>query len=149
MSGKEFLSKMFQTFFVLVTLINIVMLVSGSIWQPDMRFGYKAFAFPLIYASAGLLPEIVMYSKHELSIKEMIVRKVIQLLLIELVVNGVIFGEAALDAEYIGLLKIVSISIVIVFVLANFISWIMDSASAKRLTRELAEFQEKNQEIIL
>lgn len=146
MQGKEFFAKMFRTYFVLVTLINVVIFVSGSIAQPDSRFGYSVFIFPLIYAFAGLLPEVVMYSRHELSIKEMLLRKFFQLLLIELLVNGIILGENALRPEYTTFLKAVSISVVVVFVLANIISWIMDSVSAKKLTRELAEFQEKNQE---
>lgn len=148
MQGKKFFAKMFRTYFVLVTLINVVIFVSGSIAQPDSRFGYSAFIFPLIYALAGLLPQVVMYSRHELSIKEVILRKFVQLLLIELLVNGIILGENALRYEYTDFLKSISISVVVVFILANIISWIMDSASAKRLTRELAEFQEKNHETL-
>lgn len=147
MQGRELLAKMFRTYFVLVTLINVAICVSGSITQPDSRFGFSVFILPLVYALAGILPQVVMYSRHELSIKEVLLRKFVQLLLIELVVNGIILGENALRPEYTFFVKTVSICVVIVFVLANAISWIMDCAFAKKLTRELAEFQEKNQEI--
>ena len=83
MQGKELLSKMFRNYFVLVTLINVVIFVSGSIAQPDARFGYSVFIMPLVYALAGILPQAVMYSRHELSAKEVLLRKFIQLLLIE------------------------------------------------------------------
>ena len=144
MQGKELLSKMFRNYFVLVTLINAVIFVSGSIAQPDARFGYSAFIMPLIYAFAGILPQAVMYSRHELSIKEVILRKFIQLLLIELFVNGIILGEHALSPEYTDFLKTVSVCVVLVYVFANMISWVLDSMSARALTRELAEFQKKN-----
>lgn len=147
MQGKELLAKMFRTYFVLVTLINAVIYVSGSIMQPDRRFGYSVFIMPLIYALAGILPQLVMYSRHELSIKEVLLRKFIQLLLIELMINGIILGENALRPEYTYFVKTISICIVVVFILANVINWIMDCASAKQLTKELAEFQEKNQEM--
>lgn len=146
MRGKELFDKMFRTYFVLVTLINVAIFVSGSITQPDSRFGYSVFIMPLLYALAGILPQLVMYSRHELSIKEILLRKLIQLLLIELLVNGIILSENALRPEYTSIIKTISICIVLVFILANVISWIMDYTSAQKLTRELAEFQAKNQE---
>ena len=144
MRGKELFDKMFRTYFVLVTLINVAIFVSGSITQPDSRFGYSVFIMPLLYALAGILPQLVMYSRHELSIKEILLRKLIQLLLIELLVNGIILSENALRPEYTSIIKTISICIVLVFILANVISWIMDYTSAQKLTRELAEFQAKN-----
>ncbi|MCI5828456.1 MAG: hypothetical protein MR020_09580 [Lachnospiraceae bacterium] len=145
MQGKELLAKMFRNYFVLVTLINVVIFVSGSIAQPDARFGYSVFIMPLIYAFAGILPQAVMYSRRELSIKEVLLRKFIQLLLIELLVNGIILGENALKPEYTDFLKTISVCVVLVYVFANIISWIMDSASARMLMRELAEFQKRNE----
>lgn len=145
MQGKELLSKMFRNYFVLVTLINVVIFVSGSIAQPDARFGYSVFIMPLIYAFAGILPQAVMYSKRELSIKEVLLRKFIQLLLIELLVNGIILGEHALRPENTDVLKTISVCVVLVYVFANIISWMLDSVSARTLTRELAEFQKKNE----
>lgn len=145
MQGKELLAKMFRNYFVLVTLINVVIFVSGSIAQPDARFGYSVFIMPLIYAFAGILSQAVMYSRRELSIKEVLLRKFIQLLLIELLVNGIILGENALKPEYTDFLKTISVCVVLVYVFANIISWIMDSASARMLMRELAEFQKRNE----
>ena len=144
MQGKELLSKMFRNYFVLVTLINAVIFVSGSIAQPDARFGYSVFIMPLIYAFAGILPQAVMYSRRELSIKEVLIRKFIQLLLIELLVNGIILGEDVLRPENTDMLKTISVCVVLVYVFANIISWILDSVSARALTRELAEFQNKH-----
>ena len=146
MQGKELLSKMFRNYFVLVTLINAVIFVSGSIAQPDARFGYSVFIMPLIYALAGILPQAVMYSNRELSIKEVLLRKFIQLLLIELLVNGIILGENVLRAEYTDFLKTISVCVVLVYVFANIISWVLDSMSARTLTRELVEYQNKRED---
>lgn len=147
MQIRELLAKMFRIYFVLVTLINVAIFVSGSIAQPDSRFGYSVFILPLVYALAGILPQLVMYSRRELSIKEVLLRKFIQLLFILLLVNGIILGENVLRPEYTPYVKTISICIVVVFVLANVISWGMDCASAKKLTMELAKFQEENREI--
>ncbi len=146
MQGKELLSKMFRNYFVLVTLINAVIFVSGSIAKPDARFGYSVFVMPLIYALAGILPQAVMYSNREISIKEVLLRKFIQLLLIELLVNGIILGENVLRAEYTDFLKTISVCVVLVYVFANIISWVLDSMSARTLTRELVEYQNKRED---
>ena len=145
MQGKELLSKMFRNYFVLVTLINAVIFVSGSIARPDARFGYSVFIMPLIYALAGILPQAVMYSNRELSIKEALIRKFIQLLLIEFLVNGIILGEDILQPEYTDFLKTISVCVVLVYVFANVISWVLDSMSARTLTRELGEYQNKSE----
>ena len=77
-----------------------------------------------------------MYSRRELSIKEVLIRKFIQLLLIELLVNGIILGEDVLRPEHTDFLKTISVCVVLVYVFANIISWGLDSVSAKTLTRE-------------
>lgn len=60
-----------------------------------------------------------MYSRRELSIKEVLIRKFIQLLLIELLVNGIILGENALRPEYTDMLKTISACVVLVYVFDN------------------------------
>lgn len=141
MQGRELISKMTRTYFILVTLIDLVIFVSGTISRPDERFGYHVFIMPLIYAFAGVLPQLVMYANHELSVKEVVVRKILQLVLVEILLNGIILGKQIFDVMYRDVVITISISIVFVFIFANVISWLMDSASARRLTKELEEFQ--------
>lgn len=143
MTKKEFMHQIIQTFFVLVTLINIVMSVVGKIVQPDMTFGYYVFMLPIIYAAAGVVPMIVMYSGHELTVKEVIVRKIIQFLLIEVILVWIMFGKDFMLMEYRELLLAVMLSVFIVFVFANIIIWEMDRAAAKRMTEKLISLQNK------
>lgn len=143
MQGRELISKMFRNFFILVTLIDVVLLICGTLLSPEEQFGYQVFLYPLIYAFAGTLPQVIMYSRHELTVKEVMVRKFIQLLVIELTVNGIIFGENVFQTEYRVLLKVISLSIILVFIMANVLNWVMDSATARRMTRELEDFQKQ------
>ena len=50
MQGRELLSKMFRTYFILVTLNDLVMFVTGSIIKQDAVMGYQMFLYPLLYA---------------------------------------------------------------------------------------------------
>ena len=77
---KENIKDNLMNFFIIVTLVNIVIFVCGSIFAPDQEITYSAFLVPIIDGALGIIPGIVMYSKRELTVKQMIVREVIQLL---------------------------------------------------------------------
>ncbi len=142
MHGKEFMVDVLRTFFLVVTLINVVMLVLGTHTAPDMLFGYEAFAAPLIYGAAGTLPNIVMYTRRELKIKELIVQKIAQLLLIEVVVLFVAFHNQSSFWKQPEIIISVGVSILIIYVIGCVIDWIQNSVSAKRMTTALVKFQE-------
>ena len=67
MRGKELIRDMINTYFMLTTMILVVMAVLGTYFMPEVRFGYAQFKVPLIYAAWGTLPNIVMYAKKELT----------------------------------------------------------------------------------
>ena len=75
MHGKEFVNCLLSSYFTLVTLISVIMLVLGLHFYPDASFGYIAYAAPLLYGAYGTLTNVVMYSRHELSTKEFLIRK--------------------------------------------------------------------------
>ena len=145
MSGKDFWIDFVRTYFMIVTLITVVMLVVGQAVMPEQTFGYAAFAAPLIYALVGTVPNLVLYSKRELKVKELLFRKVLQLLLIEAGVLFVAFYGANASWKNSSTLFILVISVFGVYAAGTLIAWIGDTISAKNLTKELLEFQKSNQ----
>ena len=146
MQGKELIHDMINTYFMLATMILAVMAILGSHFMPEVRLGYEHFSLPLIYAAYGTVPNIVMYAKKELTMKELLIRKIIQLILVEAIVISV-----ALPAEIIrdGQKEIVmslAISILIIYVLTHIVEWFQDCITAKKMTEELLRFQEKQVE---
>lgn len=145
MQGKEFWIDFVRTYFMIVTLITVVMLVIGQAVMPEQTFGYSAFAAPLVYALVGTVPNLVLYSRRELKVKELFFRKVLQLVLIE---AGVLFvalygsNKNWLDSRTI---LILAVSVFGVFAAGTLIAWIGELISAKTLTKELLEFQKINQ----
>ena len=83
MSKREFIEHLVISFFVVVTCVNLVMAFLGMRYEPEIRFGYQAFLLPVIYGGLGILPSAVTYSRKELSVRQMLVRKLLQLLLLE------------------------------------------------------------------
>lgn len=140
MHGREFVNDMLTSYFTLVTLISVVMLVLGLKFNPDASFGYAAYAVPLIYGACGILPNVVMYSRHELTIKEFLVRKVIQLILTEVVILFVVFGDILAEDRKVVIAT--GIGVFIVYVVAHIIDWIQECLSAKKMTEDLIKLQQ-------
>ena len=143
MDKKEYIKTIVRNFFFISTLVNFVIFLLGSLFQPDARFGYDAFLAPMIYAALSLLPAGLTYSPRELTVKELIVRKAIQLALIEVIVLLLGFGLDHLRAMEPLLIASLGISIAVVYVLVNLIEWFTASKKAMTLTEELKAFQQR------
>lgn len=142
MHGKEFAINFMRTYFTVVTLINAAIFIMGMQAAPDIRFGYEGFAAPLIYGAAGTLPNILMYSKKELTVRKLLIRKAVQFILIEGLVLFAAFYNSDVFCQQPNIVIGVGISIFVVYVIANMIDWVQNYVSAKQMTEELVKFQE-------
>lgn len=145
MQGKEWINDIVYTYFMLVTMILGVMMVLGMHFLPEERFGYEAFGAPLIYAAYGTLPNIVMYSKKEFTLKQFLIRKMIQLVLVEVIVITVAIPDEIMDAEKAKVVVCLAISILVVYILTHLIEWFQNCAVAKKMTEELLTFQRNHE----
>lgn len=145
MQGKELLNDMIYTYFMLVTMISAVMALLGIRFIPDASLGYEAFMMPLIYAVYGTLPNVVMYARQELTRKQFLIRKIIQLILIEVIVIAVALPAQILKEKNVEIIVSLGISIFVVFLLTHLIEWFLNYTSAKQMTEELLIFQQKHE----
>lgn len=143
MSIKDFLKNMLSTYFIIVTLINAEMLIVGVSAFPDEKFGYDAFLAPLAYGLAGVLPMIVLYSKKELSVKQIIIRKIIQYFMIVFLVAFAFKGNLSFVFKDVGYLVLIALSVLVVYALVHVILWILDSKKAKDMMLDLEKFQNR------
>ena len=143
MRGKELIRDMINTYFMLTTMILGVMTVLGTHFMPEVRFGYDQFETPLIYAAWGTLPNIVMYAKKELTMKQMLVRKLIQLVLVEVIVISVALPAEIRENGNSALVISLASCVFVIYVLTHVIEWYQDSVTAKKMTEELVSFQKK------
>ena len=145
MHGKEFWADCLRTFFTVVTLINVLMFLLGSVLLPELRFGYEAFIVPVIYGLVGTLPNLVLYSKRELKIGELMVRKVLQLILIEVLVLFVAFYNTTEEVQSVEIMVSTVAGVFVVYVIATLVDILENFLSAKQMTEDLKRFQKNNQ----
>ena len=141
---KERIREIAGSYFISVTLINVAIFVTGMLFRPDERFGYESFLSPLLFGFLTVIPTFILYSAKELSIRQLLIRKAIQLLMDIVIVVAVIFLGNEMNRETVTAAIGVSVSIVIVFVAVHLIEWLLAKRTAKQLTEELAEFQKRN-----
>lgn len=146
MKLKDFLFRQLMIFFVLTTLITVAILILGTILDPDAELKYDAMASPLIFAALGVLPGMIMYSRRELSVRQVIFRKIMQLLLIEAEVLTVAFSSSLIHTEQIGTVAALACSVIVIFTAAHFFSYLSELHTAKQLTAMLTSFQNQNRE---
>ena len=144
---KEYIRETAGSYFISVTLINVAVFVTGSIFRPDERFGYDAMLTPLVYGAFTMLPTLIMYSKKELTIKQTLCRKAVQLLMDIVIIIAVVFGGQELTRENVLAAVAVAASIAVVFVVVHLIEWLFAEKTARVLTEQLGEFQKRNSEI--
>ncbi|MCM1381573.1 MAG: hypothetical protein NC085_09905 [Muribaculaceae bacterium] len=142
MSLKEILYRLVMIYFILVTCITAGIAILGSVLDPEAQFGYAAFASPFIFAALGVIPNLLMYSTKELSDRQIILRKIIQLAVIEAEVLGVCTVSPIIPSERPEIIAGVIICVLVIYILVNIIIIMNSYFSAKQLTKELVEFQE-------
>ncbi|MCM1327169.1 MAG: hypothetical protein NC094_11330 [Bacteroidales bacterium] len=141
MSLKEIFYRSLMIYFILVTCITAGIMILGSFFDPDARFGYSAFASPFIFAALGVIPNLLMYSSKELSDKQIILRKMIQFAVIEAEVSGVCIISPIIHTEKAEVIIGVMLSVLVIFILVHVILIMNSYFSAKQLTKELMQFQ--------
>ncbi|MDE6906368.1 MAG: hypothetical protein K2P76_15850 [Lachnospiraceae bacterium] len=141
MSFKLFLKSICTTYFIIVTLINLSTFALGTIYRPEERFGYDAFLVPLVYAFLGIFPMCVMYSKKEMTLVQVLVRKMIQLILLEALLLGFGFGYTNLSKDNIEQMVSFVLAVFAVFLLVHVISFALDVQQARQMTLDLLNYQ--------
>lgn len=144
MKLKDFLFRQLMIFFVLTTLITIAITILGSIFDPDAVLRYDALASPLFFAALSVLPGMIMYSKRELSVREVVFRKILQLLLIEAEVLTTAFLSPFIHTERPGTVAALVFSVIAIFAASHFFSYLSDLHTADQLTDMLTAFQKQN-----
>ena len=140
---KERIADTMRSFFIIVTLINVAMLILGALLRPEQRFGYEAFAYPIIYGAITSIPGLLLGSSSEMSVPQVIIREIIQLMLITIALLVIMFGTDIMSPESFLPALSVTASVIVVFVLVNLIRWLLDKKAAQDMMNDLEAFQRR------
>ena len=141
MTVKEFIISRVQLFFYLVTLILAAEAVVGAILAPDQRLGYIDLLDPIITAGLCIIPTLVTYFKNEPTVKQYIIRLVIQLVLIEAVMLTVARPKAQPNVSELSSTIMLGLITFVIYVSAVAVMGWRNYIQSKKLTAELKALQ--------
>ena len=140
---KETLIRALRLYTLLVTLITVALMILGYVLDRDRVFSYEAFLSPLLYALIGTAATLVTRPGKELSVRSLIIRKVISLLLIEGAIILLALNSDTIPTDQSRVLPGLMLGILAVFLLTHIILYLADRKEAERLSADLARYQEK------
>ena len=111
---KERIKNIAGSFFISVTLINLAILILGKILRPEQQFGYEVFAYPLIYGVIGIIPALFVKSDKELTLKQAIIKEIVQMIMTVVAIVVFIFVGQPLTRDILITASAVALSIVII-----------------------------------
>ena len=144
MEFRRFLINKLILFFMLSTLITLAVCLIGSVYDSGALFGYDAMLSPVKYAALCILPTLVTWSRRELTMRQLLLRKALMLVLIEAVILFIAFTSPAIDTRRAEVVAAIAGSVLVIFLLANLFNWLRNSAEAKRMSRDLEVFQKQH-----
>ena len=145
---KELLIQALRLYTLLVTLITVAMIILGFLMDRDRVFGYDAFFSPLLYALIGTVATMVTRSDKEPSVRNLIVRKIISLLLIEGAIVLLALNADTIPTDQSWVLPGLVLGVFVVFVLTHIILYLADKKEAEKLSADLVRYQEKQEAVI-
>ena len=139
---KELCIRTLRLYTLLVTLITVLMIILGNLLDRDRVFGYDAFFSPLLYALIGTVATVITRSDREPSVRSLIIRKAVSLLLIEGAIILIALNSDTIPTEKGWVVPVLALGILAVFVLSHLILYLIDKKEAGKLNADLSRFQE-------
>ena len=137
---KETMKKLIEVFLICHFLISVAIGVCGMLLGPDTKLGYGDMFVPALMAFLCTLPTLLTLQPEKLTIKQIVRRKILQVLMVETIVLSMIhFGFHGINS--IGSAFTVAVSVLLVFVGASLADWARGCMEAEDLNRRLAQLQ--------
>lgn len=133
------LTRYLINFCIITTGVTFLEGILGSIYYPEMVFGFTAYFVPPLYGFLTALTGLVTESRKPISAGGMIFRMAVQLILIE----AIVLGTNYLAGHRFEPLQtaVLAAGVAAVFAFVYFMVWLNDRRIAAAFNKKLAELQ--------
>jgi uncharacterized membrane protein YhaH (DUF805 family) len=138
---KERLGEAFRLYFILVTLITILLMIVGMLFDSDRTLSYDAYFSPLFYAFIGVIPVFFFQSDKELSMKRLIIRNVLYVLIVEAAIFLIVFKAPNIPSDRIEVVISIAVGVLVVFIISLIVEYIFELTQANEMNTYLEEYQ--------
>ncbi len=137
---KETIKKLIEVFLTCHFLISMAIGACGMLLGSDAKLGYEDMFAPALMAFLCTLPTLLTIRSEKLTLKQLVLRKVLQVLLVEAIVLSINhFGFHGINS--ISSAVTVAVSVLVVFAGVSLVDWARGCMEAEELNRRLDQFQ--------
>jgi hypothetical protein len=136
-----FIKKILMSYVIAVAGITAAIGIIGSIYAPDTVFGYQAFLSPFLFGLVAVIPSFVMFSKKELTVRQMFIRLVLHFLLLEACILLFAWLSGLITSTSIALS--LALAVLIIDLTVHLIMWFNDKRTAAEMNSALEKLQNK------
>ena len=137
-SKKDAFKKMLSDYIMIQAEIALSIGIIGSIFAADEAISYHYFFLPALLGIICILPCIVTYFKEDMTIKQIIIQRIVELIVLEIAIIGIIYyivGDAPGKAGYIAMV----FSILFFDILTYALSFYLEKKEADIINEKLTE----------
>lgn len=139
MKDKTRVVETIMAFFVCTTCITILEGIFGMLFFPEKKIGFDAFFSPPIFGFFSVLFGFILRSEKELNVKQILVRRGIHLLLIEILVHGLNYISGNIFEPFV--FWVLTAAIAFIFVMVYTVLWLNDLRNAAIFNEKLKIYQ--------
>lgn len=141
MKLRERISEAVKTYFILVTLITVFLMVTGLLFDRGRTFSYEVFLSPLIYSAISVIPGLFLYSEKEVKIGGMILRHILRIVIIEAVIMALVFTSKNIPSEKFSVSLSIAIGIAVIYALTILIEYLFELSQSRQMNKYLEDYQ--------
>lgn len=129
-------------YFNVVAETTLSIAVIGSIFAGDVKITYSFFFLPIVLSFAYMLPCLPIYLKENMTVKQVMVQRFVELIIIE---AGTIFVAHLLIGERLGIVGYIAVgaSVLIFDVLSYLTQWIYEKSKAEKINKIISNMRGK------
>ena len=140
MKKTNLFSQMLRNYFIIFSVIVLL----TALLNPSSSFTSREIILAALFALAGDLPNLVYYSKKELSHKSRYIRVVIHFLLLEALI--VILGNIIGQVSGVKQSALLALEVLLIYVFVTLIIWLLDRKTAKDINQRLNNMRAERKE---
>lgn len=142
MKNSDVLKRMLSDFLNINAETTLTIAIIGSIFAGNVRITYHYFFIPLILSIIYMIPCIPVYFKENMTIKQVMLQRTAELIVIEAATIGVTYLLAGDVFSIYGYVA-VGISVLVFDVLTYLLQWYFEKSTADNINRIINEMRKK------
>lgn len=138
----ELLRSIAFNFFNVIAETTLSIAIIGSVFAGQVQITFHYFFLPIILSVAYMLPCLPVYLKENMTVKQVMVQRIVELIIIE---AGTLFVAHLLVGEYLGVVGyiVVGASVLIFDVLSYLSQYIYEKSKAEKINKIITNMRGK------